>query len=42
MTKQHRKTLNLYIRFIIRDLLTTSELIKLRQYINETIKEMTE
>jgi len=42
MTEQHRETLNLYIRFVIRDILTTHELIKLRQYITETIQEMTE
>jgi len=39
MTKQHRETLNLYIGFVIRDILTTNELKKLKQYITETIQE---
>ncbi len=39
MTKTHRKTLKLYIRFVIRDILTTIELQKLQKFIHEQIQE---
>jgi len=39
MTKQHRETLKLYIRFVIRDILTTQELQKLQKNIQEEIQE---
>ena len=39
MTKQHRKTLKLYIKFVIRDILYTKELKTLKKFINETIQE---
>ena len=39
MTKQHRETLKLYIRFVIRDILTTKELLKLQKNISEEIQE---
>ena len=39
MTKQHRKTLKLYIKLVIRDILYTKELKKLKKFINETIQE---
>ena len=39
MTKQHRKTLNLYIKFAIRDTLKTRELRSLKNFINEQLQE---
>ena len=39
MTKQHRETLKLYIRFVIRDILTTQELQELQKTIQEEIQE---
>ena len=39
MTERHRKTLKLYIRFVIRDILTTKELQKLQRIIQEEIQE---
>ena len=39
MTKQHRKALNLYIKFAIRDTLKTRELISLKNFINEQLQE---
>ena len=42
MTKQHRKTLKLYIKFVIRDILTTQELLKIQKSIYEEIQERSE
>ena len=42
MTKQHRKTLKFYIRFVIRDILTTQELLKIQKSIYEEIQERSE
>ena len=42
MTKQHRKALNLYIKFAIRDTLNTIELKKLKKFINEQLQERDE
>ena len=39
MTKQHRKALNLYIKFVIRDTLKTRELRSLKNFINEQLQE---
>ena len=42
MTKQHRKALNLYIRFAIRDTLKTRELKILKKFISEQLEERRE
>ena len=39
MTKQHRKALNLYIKFAIQDTLKTRELRSLKNFINEQLQK---
>jgi len=40
MTTQHKETLKLYFKFVIRDVLNIKELKEFKKFIDETIDEI--